>query len=219
MTEYRIAPSLLAADFSNLKPQLEELKTAGADMLHFDVMDGAFVPQISFGQPVLSSVRKKTDLPIDVHLMILEPEKQIRSFQKAGADMITVHIEACKDPGDCIGLIRECGMKPSLSVKPGTPVETVFPYLKELSMVLIMTVEPGFGGQAFMPEMLRKIRLLREEIERQELDVDIEVDGGITAETLPLVKEAGANIFVSGSGIFRGNITDNILSCRKVLNS
>ena len=198
----KISPSILASDFAKLGEESRAVQDAGADLLHIDVMDGHFVPNITLGAPVVKCLRKALTLPFDVHLMISDPEKYIPDFAKAGADLITFHAECGCDIPACVSLIRSLGVLPGVALKPATPAETVFPYLETLAMVLVMTVEPGFGGQKFMADQLEKIRLIRAECIRRGLDTDIQVDGGITAETLPLCREAGANVFVAGSYIF-----------------
>lgn len=198
----KISPSILASDFSRLGEESRSVQEAGADLLHIDVMDGHFVPNITLGAPIVKSLRKAVTLPFDVHLMISDPEKYIPDFVKAGADLITFHAESDCDIAACIALIKSLGAKPGLSLKPATPAETAFPYLEDLAMVLVMTVEPGFGGQKFMADQVEKIRRIRAECDRRGLDTDIQVDGGITAETLPLCYEAGANVFVAGSYVF-----------------
>ena len=199
----KISPSILSADFGNLERELKRAEDSGCDMIHFDVMDGHFVPNLSYGIPVLKSIRGYCSLPFDVHLMITDPIDFIDAFADAGADHITFHEEANGDVDAVIEKIRSRGLSAGLSVKPHTPVERVFPYLDKLDMVLIMTVEPGFGGQGFIPETLGKISAMRSEIDRRGLDVDIEVDGGIGYNTSPKVREAGANVLVSGSYLFK----------------
>jgi len=203
MVLIQLAPSLLAADFSRLGEELHRINDSGADLLHLDVMDGHFVPNISFGPPVIAALRAHSDLPFDVHLMLAEPQRYISACAKAGADILTVHIESKAPFPQVLEAIRAEGMTPCLSLKPGTEAGAVFPYLELLGMVLVMTVEPGFGGQAFLPDMLPKIAALRGEIKRRGLDVDIQVDGGIHAENIALSAAAGANIFVAGSAVFR----------------
>ena len=201
----KIAPSILSADLTKLGAEIAEIRRAGADYVHFDVMDGIFVPNISFGIPVLRSVRKNTDMFLDVHLMIDRPIRYIDAFSEAGADMLTVHVEAdtCENIGKTIGLIHSLGKKAGLSVKPGTKASDVLPYIEMLDTVLVMTVEPGFGGQSFMKDMLPKISELREILDKQGLSCDIEVDGGITPDTAKLAKDAGANVLVAGTGVFK----------------
>ena len=198
----QVSPSILAADFANLQFEIEKVARAGADMLHVDVMDGHFVPNISIGFPVLKSIRKVTDLFFDVHLMISDPLNYIPKFAECGADGITFHFEAVDDPAQVISLIHTLGKKAGVSLKPATPASELYPYLNQLDMVLVMTVEPGFGGQSFMDDMLPKIRELRAEANRRSIPLDIEVDGGITEKTAPLVRAAGANVLVAGSFVF-----------------
>lgn len=197
-----ISPSLLSADFGALGAEAKRMEQAGADWLHYDVMDGHFVPNISIGIPVLKSLKSYASIPIDVHLMISEPLKYIGDFAKAGADIITFHVESDSDPVETIKAIREAGCKPSISVKPGTPAEAIFPYLELVDMVLVMTVEPGFGGQSFMADMMPKARAIRDEITKRGLDVMVEVDGGISEKNAALCAENGIDVLVSGSTIF-----------------
>ena len=198
-----VSPSILAADYGKLAEEITKVVNAGAEYVHIDVMDGHFVPNISIGVPVVQSIRKVTSAVFDCHLMINNPIDYIDAFVKAGADLISFHVESNSDIKETIKKITSAGKKAALVVKPATPIDVVFPYLKDISMVLIMTVEPGFGGQGFMSEMLPKITALKEEIERQGLNVDIQVDGGVDEKTSDLCKKAGANVLVAGSYIFK----------------
>ena len=215
--ENKIAPSILSADWLNLGQDVLKLNEADCEYIHYDVMDGKFVPEMSFGVTILRQVKKIAKKPLDVHLMIEDPIRNVKSFALSGADIITVHVEACADIEETIDYIRSFGIPAALSVKPKTPVETVFPYLEKCAMILIMSVEPGFGGQAFMPEALDKISALRKEIDRRGLSIDIEVDGGINMDTVVQCKNAGANVFVSGSALFRGDLVENTKKMRSVL--
>lgn len=208
---YILAPSLLAADFTRLGEQIRETQEAGAQYLHIDVMDGVFVPSISFGMPLIESIRPVSSQFFDVHLMIVHPEKYIDEFVRCGADGITFHLEAAQDPQSIIDKIHQCGAKVGISIKPGTALEEVFPYLDQIEMVLIMSVEPGFGGQAFIPSSYERIRQMREYIDTHDLNVKIEVDGGVGKKNVREVLNAGADVFVAGSGVFRKNsISDNV---------
>lgn len=198
----KISPSVLACDFSRLGEEVANIEKCGADMVHLDVMDGMFVTNISFGLPVISALRKVSGMVFDVHLMIEAPERYAERFIRAGADILTFHHEASDDTGALLKRIRELGARSSVSVKPGTPVEQIFPYLDDCDMVLIMTVEPGYGGQKLIPETLDKVKILRAEIEKRGLNVDIQVDGGITAENASQAVSAGANVLVAGSSVF-----------------
>ena len=208
---YILAPSLLAADFTKLGEQIKETERCGAQFLHIDVMDGIFVPSISFGMPLIESIRPVTKQFFDVHLMIVEPERYIQEFVDCGADGITFHLEAAENPQRVIDRIHKAGVKAGISIKPGTPLEEVYPYLSKVEMVLIMSVEPGFGGQSFLPEAFGRIRKTREYLDRHQLAARLEVDGGIGKKNVREVMAAGADVFVAGSAVFRKrSIEENI---------
>ena len=212
-----LAPSILAADFKELGKEIQTIEENGAQYLHFDVMDGMFVPSISFGVPVLESIRPATKLVCDAHLMVTEPIRYVEAFAKAGADLITVHLEACEDINATIEKIRACGCKVGVSICPDTPVISVKDLLKKVDMILIMSVHPGFGGQAFIPESLDKIRELKAMIDAEGLRVDIQVDGGIYTHNVEEVIEAGANVIVAGSAIFKGDTANNTKEMLEIL--
>ena len=207
---YQLAPSMLAADFNKLGEQLKELETCGIKWLHVDVMDGDFVPSISFGMPVIESIRKESQLFFDVHLMITEPIRYIEDFAKAGADMIVVHVEACQDVAGTIAKIREVGCKAGVSLNPATSLESLEAVLDQVDMVLVMSVNPGFGGQSFIESSVAKISNLKKMIDDKGLQVDIEVDGGVKQENVDKVLAAGANIIVAGSAVFGKDIKANV---------
>jgi ribulose-phosphate 3-epimerase len=198
----QIAPSLLSADFARLGEEIAAVERAGIDLLHFDVMDGHFVPNISMGVPILQSIRKITKLPLDAHLMISEPEKYVEVFIKSGANSVSVHCEVCPDIPKIARRIRDLGARASIGINPETSIDRVIAAAAHLDMILIMSVHPGFGGQHFIPESLQKLREVRRELQRRGLSLDVEIDGGIKADNIADVKAAGANVFVSGSGIF-----------------
>ena len=212
---YQLCPSILSADFNRLGEQIKALEKEGVEYLHIDVMDGYFVPNISFGMPVIKSIRKESKMFFDVHLMVMAPERYIQDFVDCGADSITIHAEACEDLERTIEAIRDAGVKVGISIKPATPVNDISHLLEDVDMVLVMTVQPGFGGQKYIPECTEKIQELRELIDSEKLDVDIQVDGGINEDTLETVMEAGANLLVMGSGVFRGDLSANVRRLKK----
>lgn len=197
-----IAPSILSADFSKLQDEIQAVEAAGADWIHVDVMDGHFVPNITLGPPVVECIRKITKLPLDVHLMITEPERYIREFREAGADWISIHAEATIHLQRTLALVREVGAKPAVALNPSTSLYYLDHIWNDIEMVLLMTVNPGFGGQRFIPDMLKKVQALKKKSERMAPNIHIEVDGGINTENIGQLQEAGANVFVSGSAIF-----------------
>lgn len=213
-----LAPSVLSADFSTLGNDIAAVAAAGAEIIHLDVMDGQFVPNISFGAPVIASVRKVTDALFDVHLMIEEPVRYLEAFKKAGADIITVHYEACTDVKATLQKIESFGLKVGLAISPDTSVDVIEPYMSLVDMVLVMSVYPGFGGQSFIENSLDKVREVRRMADRLgKEDLWIEVDGGIGAANIRNVKAAGANVFVAGSAVFRGNAAENVRKLRELI--
>jgi ribulose-phosphate 3-epimerase len=211
----KISPSILSADFSILGEEIKSLEKAGADLIHVDVMDGHFVPNITMGPPIINMIRKCTKLPFDVHLMISPVEKYIKDFANAGSDIITIHPEATDNLKRAVKTIRSLGKKAGVSLNPKTPISVLMDVINEIDLILIMSVNPGFAGQSFMSEVLPKVKELRQIINEKKLKIDIEIDGGINFETAPLAVKAGANILVSGTTIFAGgSLKENILKLR-----
>ena len=210
----KISPSILSADFSILGNEIKSLEQAGADLIHIDVMDGHFVPNITMGPPIINMVRKCTKLPFDVHLMISPVEKYIKAFADAGSDIITIHPEATDNLKRAVSTIKSLGKKAGVSLNPKTPISALMDVINDIDLILIMSVNPGFAGQSFMSEVLPKVTELRKMINEKKLKIDIEIDGGINFETAPLAVKAGANILVSGTTIFSGSLKDNIQKLR-----
>ena len=217
--DYILSPSILSADFKVLGEQMKATEENGATYLHFDVMDGMFVPSISFGMPVLKSIHDATGQVMDAHLMVQEPIRYVEAFKESGAHIVTVHLEACEDVGATLGKIHDCGMKAGLSICPETPVSAVEPFLPQIEMHLIMSVHPGFGGQKFIPESLDKIREARQKIQAGGYNIDIQVDGGIYLTNVREVLDAGANIIVAGSAVFKGDPGENTKAFMEILRS
>lgn len=217
MKTYKIAPSILSADYANFESELKKLEATGAEYAHIDIMDGHFVPNISFGAGVVASMRPHSKLVFDCHLMVSNPEHHIEDFARAGADIISIHAEATPHIHGALQKIRAAGVKASVVINPGTPVEAVKNVLNLVDQVLVMTVNPGFGGQAFLPETMDKVRELVILREVNQLDFDIEVDGGIDDETIGIAKEAGANVFVAGSYVFKGDVAHQVQTLKEAL--
>ncbi len=217
--KYILAPSILSADFKNLGQEIKKTEDNGAKFLHFDVMDGLFVPSISFGVPVLKSIRSATDQVIDVHLMIQEPIRYIDTFKDAGADYVTVHLEACENVEKTLEKIKECGMKAGLSICPETEVKEIIPYLEMVDLILIMGVHPGFGGQKLIPETFDRLRQVRQFLNERNLDLDVQVDGGVHLGNVGEILDAGANVIVTGSAVFNGDVAANTRQFMEILKS
>lgn len=219
MKTFKIAPSVLSADYANFETELKKLEASGAEYAHLDVMDGHFVPNISFGAGVVASMRPHSKMVFDCHLMVSNPEHHIEEFARAGADIISIHVEATPHIHGALQKIRAAGVKPSVVINPGTPVEAIKNVLNLVDQVLVMTVNPGFGGQTFLPETMGKIRELVALREANQLNFDIEVDGGIDDKTIQIAREAGANVFVAGSYVFKGDVSHQVQTLRDALDA
>ena len=219
MKTFKIAPSVLSADYANFETELKKLEASGAEYAHLDVMDGHFVPNISFGAGVVASMRPHSKMVFDCHLMVSNPEHHIEEFARAGADIISIHVEATPHIHGALQKIRAAGVKPSVVINPGTPVEAIKNILNLVDQVLVMTVNPGFGGQAFLPETMGKICELVALREANQLNFDIEVDGGIDDKTIQMAREAGANVFVAGSYVFKGDVSHQVQTLRDALDA
>jgi ribulose-phosphate 3-epimerase len=202
MKSVLVSPSLLSCDFANIQKEVEMVTAAGADFLHVDVMDGHFVKNITIGPPVVAAIKKVSKIPLDVHLMIEKPEKYVDAFIQAGSDILTIHVESTENPLEVLQTIRKQNVKPGITLRPGTDVQEIMSFLEHVDLVLIMTVEPGFGGQSFMADQLEKVKILNKEIKKRNLDIHIEVDGGINDKTALQCREAGANVMVAGNYVF-----------------